>query len=300
MLEIDPQLLQEAFVELFANAGTHGRAEGPLVFEVRAEGEAIEFDLREPKTQFNGATGKLGARPLATCAERSLWSWPLPRAQYFRGASWSLPGHNLIQPPRSSHTTVSLPAAAVVTSPLRAKVLPPRSRESRALSDDRREPTHPDHRRRASDPDDARGIVRPARLSPGSGGECLHRNAFAREQIARARPARPATARRRRPAHARANQGRASGDAGDHPDRARFVEQRDRVDQTRRLSFHQQTVRAGRAAQPGREGARKTIAPARNDRAARDHAAVEETARAGGDAARADFQEQGDAANRRA
>ena len=64
MLEIDPQLLPEAFVELFANAGAHGRAEGPLVFEGRAEGETIEFGLREPKTPFNGATEDWGTRPL--------------------------------------------------------------------------------------------------------------------------------------------------------------------------------------------------------------------------------------------
>lgn len=64
MLEIDPQILPEAFVELFANADTHGRAEGPLVFEGRAEGETIEFSLREPKTPFNGATDDWGKRPL--------------------------------------------------------------------------------------------------------------------------------------------------------------------------------------------------------------------------------------------
>ena len=64
MLEIDPQLLQEAFVELFANAGTHGRAEGPLVFETRATGKTVEFRLREPKKQLNGATENWGARPL--------------------------------------------------------------------------------------------------------------------------------------------------------------------------------------------------------------------------------------------
>jgi signal transduction histidine kinase len=64
MLEIDPELLSEAFVELFANAGRHGRAEGPLVFEVRGEGTAIECSLREPKAHFDGATEDWGARPL--------------------------------------------------------------------------------------------------------------------------------------------------------------------------------------------------------------------------------------------
>ena len=64
MLEIDPQILPEAFVELFANADAHGRAEGPLVFAGRAEGETVEFSLREPKAPFNGATADWGTRPL--------------------------------------------------------------------------------------------------------------------------------------------------------------------------------------------------------------------------------------------
>jgi signal transduction histidine kinase len=63
-IEIDPQLLQSAFVELFTNASTHGRAEGALVFEARRAEKSVEFSLREPKTQFNGATGDWGARPL--------------------------------------------------------------------------------------------------------------------------------------------------------------------------------------------------------------------------------------------
>lgn len=63
-LEIDPHLLQEAFLELFCNASQHGRAEGALVFEARREGEAIEFILREPKTKFDGATENWGGRPL--------------------------------------------------------------------------------------------------------------------------------------------------------------------------------------------------------------------------------------------
>lgn len=64
MLEIDPQILAEAFVELFANADTHRRGEGPLVFEARAEGEKVEFSLREPKAAFDGVTEDWGTRPL--------------------------------------------------------------------------------------------------------------------------------------------------------------------------------------------------------------------------------------------
>ena len=63
-LEIDPHLLQEAFLELFCNAGAHERGEGALVFESRREGESIEFILREPKTNFDGETENWGGRPL--------------------------------------------------------------------------------------------------------------------------------------------------------------------------------------------------------------------------------------------
>jgi light-regulated signal transduction histidine kinase (bacteriophytochrome) len=63
-LEIDPQLLQEAFLELFRNASAHGRAEGALVFEARSAGDSFDFTLREPKVRFEGATENWGARPL--------------------------------------------------------------------------------------------------------------------------------------------------------------------------------------------------------------------------------------------
>jgi K+-sensing histidine kinase KdpD len=63
-IEIDPQLLQEAFLELIGNAFTHGRGEGALFFEARSAGPAIEFVLREPKTKFEETTDDWGARPL--------------------------------------------------------------------------------------------------------------------------------------------------------------------------------------------------------------------------------------------
>lgn len=63
-LEIDPHLLQEAFLELLSNAAAHGRGEGALVFEARREGETVEIILREPKTKFEGSTEKWGHHPL--------------------------------------------------------------------------------------------------------------------------------------------------------------------------------------------------------------------------------------------
>jgi len=63
-IEIDPHLLQEAFVEILRNANTHDRGEGAFVFEVRREGGSVEFRLTEPKTNLEGTTEDWGGRPL--------------------------------------------------------------------------------------------------------------------------------------------------------------------------------------------------------------------------------------------
>lgn len=63
-LEIDPHLLQEAFLELFHNASVHGPAEGALVLEAHRDAAAIEFTLREPKAKFAGTTENWGTHPL--------------------------------------------------------------------------------------------------------------------------------------------------------------------------------------------------------------------------------------------
>jgi signal transduction histidine kinase len=64
-IEIDPHLLQEAFVEILRNASRHDRGEGALVFEARPEGESVAFRLSEPKKKFEGTTENWGGRPLA-------------------------------------------------------------------------------------------------------------------------------------------------------------------------------------------------------------------------------------------
>jgi light-regulated signal transduction histidine kinase (bacteriophytochrome) len=64
-LKVDPYLLEEGFLELFCNAAAHGRAEGRLVFEARREGDAIEFILREPKTEFDDVSENWGSQPFA-------------------------------------------------------------------------------------------------------------------------------------------------------------------------------------------------------------------------------------------
>src|SRR5262245_9169484 len=48
MLNIDPQLFQEVFVELFANAFQHGRGRGALVARARISDGRFLFSLHEP------------------------------------------------------------------------------------------------------------------------------------------------------------------------------------------------------------------------------------------------------------
>lgn len=64
MIEIDPQLLLDAFAELFANALAHQPGKGPLVFAARADDAALIFSLEEPKTSPVDLGENWGGRPL--------------------------------------------------------------------------------------------------------------------------------------------------------------------------------------------------------------------------------------------
>ena len=64
VLNIDPQLLQEAIIELFANAFRHDRAEGALAVEVKIKKNGFFFALREPKIRFQLSTEHWGREPL--------------------------------------------------------------------------------------------------------------------------------------------------------------------------------------------------------------------------------------------
>lgn len=65
LLEIDPQVLLPAFVELFANAFLHGREAGALQARAETEGAQFRFTLMEPKAAFAGSTEGWGERPFA-------------------------------------------------------------------------------------------------------------------------------------------------------------------------------------------------------------------------------------------
>ena len=63
-LEIDPQLMQHAMLELFENAFYHDRGEGKLVVKADIEGGHFVFELREPKKTFAALTENWGREPL--------------------------------------------------------------------------------------------------------------------------------------------------------------------------------------------------------------------------------------------
>jgi K+-sensing histidine kinase KdpD len=63
MLSVDPQLLQETFIELFANAFRHNRGKGVLVAAAKIDTNHFLFTLEEPKAGFDLPTDNWGSEP---------------------------------------------------------------------------------------------------------------------------------------------------------------------------------------------------------------------------------------------
>ena len=70
MLKIDPQLFQEVFVELFANAFQHDRGNGAVVAKARINDGRFLFSLHEPKAVFSSDTQNWGREPLRNIRQR--------------------------------------------------------------------------------------------------------------------------------------------------------------------------------------------------------------------------------------
>jgi signal transduction histidine kinase len=68
-LDIDPQLLLPAFLELFANAFRHEREEGVISATARTEGGRFIFTLSEPKQNFQRSTENWGREPLRSLGQ---------------------------------------------------------------------------------------------------------------------------------------------------------------------------------------------------------------------------------------
>lgn len=63
MLNIDPQLLQAALLELFSNGLRHGRGDGPIEVSASTADGKLALTLREPKNGFDGSTADWGREP---------------------------------------------------------------------------------------------------------------------------------------------------------------------------------------------------------------------------------------------
>ena len=70
MLSVDPQLLQEVFTELFANAFRHDRGKGPVVAKAKIDNNRFLFTLHEPKDRFDLPTQDWGREPLRKISQR--------------------------------------------------------------------------------------------------------------------------------------------------------------------------------------------------------------------------------------
>jgi K+-sensing histidine kinase KdpD len=70
MLNIDPQLFQEVFVELFANAFQHDRGNGGLIAKATISDGKFVFSLHEPKAAFSSDTQNWGREPLRNIRQR--------------------------------------------------------------------------------------------------------------------------------------------------------------------------------------------------------------------------------------
>jgi len=70
VLHVDPQLLQEVFVEVFANAFRHDRGNGALLASARIDHDRFLFTLHEPKSAFDSATQNWGREPFRNMSQR--------------------------------------------------------------------------------------------------------------------------------------------------------------------------------------------------------------------------------------
>ena len=70
MLNVDPQLLQEVFTELFANAFRHDRGKGSLVVKAKIDDDRFLFTLHEPKDRFELPTQNWGREPIRKITQR--------------------------------------------------------------------------------------------------------------------------------------------------------------------------------------------------------------------------------------
>ncbi|HEY8835676.1 MAG TPA: hypothetical protein VIM09_08835 [Chthoniobacterales bacterium] len=110
-LNIDPQLLLPALVELFANAFRHERAEGAITATARTENGRFTFILSEPKQNFQQSTEHWGREPFRTLGQGH-YGLGLHRARAIMEAHQAEFGARHDEKNSSLVTTISFPLAA--------------------------------------------------------------------------------------------------------------------------------------------------------------------------------------------
>jgi len=68
-LEIDPQLVQQAFLEIFGNAFQHERNVQSIAAKAYIDKKCFVFELREPKARFDLSTSNWGREPLRNVSQ---------------------------------------------------------------------------------------------------------------------------------------------------------------------------------------------------------------------------------------
>ena len=109
-LEIDPQSLQPALIELFGNAFRHERTEGVISVGARIEEGRFVFTIREPKHNFERSTEKWGLEPLRSVG-RGHYGLGLHRSRAIIEAHRGQLNARYDSPAASLITTVALPLA---------------------------------------------------------------------------------------------------------------------------------------------------------------------------------------------
>jgi K+-sensing histidine kinase KdpD len=68
-LQIDPQLVQQAFLELLTNAFQHERNVKSITVKAKIDSDRFVFELQEPKAQFEAPTKNWGREPLRNVSQ---------------------------------------------------------------------------------------------------------------------------------------------------------------------------------------------------------------------------------------
>jgi len=109
-LQIDPQILQGAFLEFFANAFQHDSNAGRISADAEIKDGEFAFTLREPKETMNNSTAQWGREPFGKLSQGH-YGLGLYRARNIIEAHRGRLDVHHDQPSSSLVTTVRLPVA---------------------------------------------------------------------------------------------------------------------------------------------------------------------------------------------